>query len=238
MDRVRRRYARAPVVEAVLSVAFEQLPYGCLDKLESVTLALGARFPIKEPRYQASFQVNLGASLGTAAERRQDGWLLKSSAGNRLAQVSLSSVSVHLLYPYSNWEMLEKELQGLWSSLAAAVDVVPKKVGVRYVNRLDVPIGTPLDAYVKCYPEVPDNLASLDNFYLRMDLSIEGATVVVQEGFVPSPIPDCFAIMLDNDLTFDLREPGSLWSTVSRARDVKNYVFESCITDEMRRRIS
>jgi uncharacterized protein (TIGR04255 family) len=120
------------------------------------------------------------------------------------------------------------------------------RLGIRYINRIDVPIKQALmidiDAYLVFRPEIPNFAKSpLTGFmvqatkptdHLHWNVSVSSTMMS------PPPLIDHFSLVLDIDVFRTEQIPGrepDLWATVDEARPIKNCIFESCITDEARK---
>ncbi|MBA3345904.1 MAG: TIGR04255 family protein [Gemmatimonadales bacterium] len=123
---------------------------------------------------------------------------------------------------------------------------IPKRVGLRYINRIAVPDGTPPEDWLALKLEAPSMLHSTWAFHLRqtwaniegdedLSASINLAKVAIDD---PRYSEGHQGILLDIDV-FNLwvRNAPALSAVpewFQRAHPAENRIFEGCITDNLR----
>lgn len=160
-------------------------------------------------------------------------------------QARLDGFSFSQLAPYDTWDTFRSEARRLWQiySSVAKPEIV-KRVAVRYVNRLDLPVSSSGDLdfkdYLKTVPEIsPDLNQSLSSYFMQLHIPQEDlqANLVLNEAIFPQERHDVVSVLLDLDL-FSLIELSSdgdeVWKLLERFRRRKNKIFEACITDKTR----
>jgi len=244
----RRHYSRSPVVEAVIEIR-AKLPDDTGDEaLNAVRTGDEARYPEVLPVMQGAVNISLDAtgstppSTSTTAERA--GYLFRGRT--ELFQAKRDGLSYHKLTPYSEWESCRDEVRRLWLKYRQAVH--PRRLtrlGLRYVNRLDLPAPGELKDYLLTYPELAPGLPQLLSGYM-MQLSIPqpdlpGAVLVMRQGLVGAPSPGLASVALDIDLAYVLDLAGErddFWQLLEQLHNRQIETFESCITDKTRELIS
>lgn len=231
------RYERPPVIEAVLSIGFEPLPGSALPSLKAIADDLGDAFPKMTSRFQAAVSFQLGPTVTSSAGQSPDGYLLRSADDSQIIQLTLQSVTAHQLRPYTNWETLEALLRNAFARVCERLTVRPISLGVRYINKLDIPAGDAIEDYCRTYIEISRDLPqSMNQYILRIEQEIDGAKVITQSTFVPSNEPDFIGVIMDFDFRFELPDGKDVWDVTDRARHLKNMVFNQSITERMKER--
>lgn len=157
--------------------------------------------------------------------------------------ISKTSFLVSQLAPYPGWAQLESRIKRDWDTWKSAVDFRPiERVGMRYINRIDLPILGPLvryEDYVTVYPALPPLLDPSVYHSVNVKVRLEDiqSDLNLISAVVQSPLPNHLAIVLDLDIVRKYQTPPTdeeLFSYISQARNKKNEVFEACITEKAR----
>jgi len=232
-------YRNPPIAEAVIAMDYDPLPHQFAEKLVSFADNLRKSYPEQSPRYRQEAQVQFGLTTESSSKRYQDGVICYSEDRKQIAQFSLTAAIFSRLAPYGKWEDFEQQARPLWEQFARRFDVLAKTLGVRYVNRIEIPTGEAIETYLRTYPEVSRALPQLLNqYFLRMELPVPRGVLTMQQGFVPASKPNLTAILLDNDLRYTLSPSEDVWQVAQFARAEKNRIFEACITNELRVRLN
>jgi uncharacterized protein (TIGR04255 family) len=244
----RRHYARSPIVEAVIEIR-AVLPNAVGDDaLASVKTGEEERYPELLPVTEGAVNVTLDATGSTppttSATTTRVGFLCRGRG--ELFQVKRYGLSYHKLAPYSDWETCRDEAKRLWLKYGQATNPVRLiRLGLRYVNRLDLPAPGRLEDYLRTYPELAPGLPQLLSAYM-MQLSIpqpdmRGTVLVMRQGLVTAPGPDLASVALDIDLAHvtDIEgQSDEVWPVFEQLHSRQIDTFESCITDKTRELIS
>ena len=116
------------------------------------------------------------------------------------------------------------------------------RIGVRYVNRIDIPVSGPVleqEEFLNVYPKLPDILGPMNAYAVQAVLSIKdiGCKLTLNSAVVPSPILDHASFLFDQDIAREIDPPQSddaISGLLNEIRIRKNKVFETCITDRAR----
>lgn len=245
------QYSRAPIAEAVidLQVTFDE---GMSPTSESLR-EFAARFQPEPLGYSETQKINavqmsLSGDGATNAQRDLIGYRLSNKAGNRVLQLRKQGLSLSRLHSYSNWESFVAEFKPLWVQYAEAFSPsVVSRLAVRYINKIAVPQHINLDEYLNLSPRIKEGVGShVEGYFMQLVLAQRDLgpdwKVIVNTGIEGSPIPEQMTVLLDID-AFCTRAVGAIdsdqiWSTLEQLRDRKNSIFESAITEEVRRMIA
>jgi uncharacterized protein (TIGR04255 family) len=231
-----KQYAKPPIIEAVIDFQFRA---DFSDKtLEKMLLLLKSTFPQIEQ--QVTFDVQIAETKLGVSPPKPSGF--KLSSGDQLDIVLLrkQAVTNSRLAPYQGWPALEERTRRVWDRISKFVsyhDV--RRVGVRYINRLDIPgqfIKT--DEWITMGLKPPSTISrTFGEFGFRVVTHEAQLGTILACGSVPSPLVDHSSINLDIDVFADHDLPEreeEMWAFLRTMRQRKNEVFESCITEKMR----
>jgi uncharacterized protein (TIGR04255 family) len=237
------RYRNPPIVEAAISVEFAALPVERLPEIKAFASNLGDEYPSQTPRFQQQAQFELGPVVRYASTQHEDGVVCASQDGKRFAQFTLSSVAFSRLAPYGSWEDFELQARPVWESFRKTFRIKAVTLGLRYINRIEIPTGDVMEHYLRTYPEVSHDLPQLIGpYFMRLEIpmvkSTGEPTLVLQQGFVKASSSELYAILLDNDLRYNAQDADDIWRLAQTARQEKNRIFEACITDNLRERLN
>ena len=166
-----------------------------------------------------------------------------SSDMTQLLHVTPNSFLVSQLAPYEGWKKFNERIirdWGIWRKHAGFQDI--KRVGMRYINRIDMPLEGPIleyEDYITVYPTLPKILdpCTFHAVNVRVNLEDINSVLNLKSALVESPLPEHLAIVVDLDISRVFEEPLSdddLYSYINEARTKKNTIFEACITDKAR----
>jgi uncharacterized protein (TIGR04255 family) len=203
-----------------------------------------ADYPIRAEVQEAKFQ--LGPAANTSSAQRHIGYKLDSQDDKQITQVRLDTFVFSRLAPYDRWETFHAEARRLWQIYSGLFTPKIKRVGVRYINRIDIPSSIPggvdLDDYFLTAPKITPALPqSMSNYFMRLQIPMSnGVTLVITQTGVPPPDQAFVSSLLDIDVSVqgEKLDESSAWERINSLRDVKNMVFESCITNRVRELIN
>jgi uncharacterized protein (TIGR04255 family) len=130
-----------------------------------------------------------------------------------------------------------------WRSEAGSVKLA--RIGVRYINRIDIPkpkedAQIQLKDFLNVWPHTPPlDWGPLSNFAFQVTrpLNRDECYLRLYSGTTESPLVGHAALALDLDIFRESSLPmrdDELWILLARIRDMKNSLFESCVTDRSR----
>lgn len=236
-------YAKAPITEAVIEMrTSDAVTEAALRKAQT---AIRKRYKKSEKLVQFTLD------LAVAASARQEfaGFKLTSDGGEFVAQAKVNGLSFSVLAPYPGWTAFLAEFEEVWRLWSKAVGRKPiARIGVRFLNRIDIPQGEDellqSDDYLNVGVKLPD---------ITRDGALGWQAAAVSQipntpfklrvgcGQTEPALINHAAYLLDLDLFCDVDVPqtdNDIWSLLSDAKVVKNRVFEECITSRTRTLIS
>jgi uncharacterized protein (TIGR04255 family) len=243
-----RHYSHAPITEAIIEVTCDLDPKVTLEDLARV--ADPDKFSAS-PAIAISGRIDVtpeGITGDTSGE--QIGHVLRRHDGKRAVQSRLNGFAYSFMAPYENWETFSAEAWQQWQSYTAiAHPTRAARIGVRYINKIDVPQPTiEIKDYLRTAVDVSPYLPQLTSrYFLQVVVPLLNfdSTATITSTMVPPPSEEHTSLILDIDAwrEVDISFATSvgeerLREALNELHDAKNYVFEACITDATRGLIS
>jgi uncharacterized protein (TIGR04255 family) len=234
------KYKSPPITEAVLEFRFgERLSARDMERLRD---QFKGRFPRVEITYHVN--VNVGSDGKAAADATQSGFKLFSEDAKNIVMFYNSTLLTSRLAPYLGWDTFFSMAETNFATFKKVANR-PKlsRIGLRFINRIDVPEDTlekrkPSDLF-RVNVALPETIQFAGQYSLFAN-TVEretGIKIILQSAIAPPALLDHVSFGLDIDAYIDtdlpLRED-SMWEQVHKLRKAKNLVFESCISPEIR----
>jgi uncharacterized protein (TIGR04255 family) len=234
-----RLYLAAPIVEAVVELRFSTSID--LRRLRSLSRKLKTFYP------SAIEQKTRGVSVDFAVQRasftdEEDIVRRSTSDETEIAVLKTKSLVFSRLAPYTEWSdfrgRIERDLTLIFAQKPTRT---VERVGMRYINRIDLPAVdgiSPYEDYLNLYVKIPEIIDGVGSYALTFDTKRDDVGIRVQSGRTDAPVPGTFAILLDIDVFKTKETPSDLdgiMFLLDKLRDEKNILFESFVTDEARR---
>jgi uncharacterized protein (TIGR04255 family) len=232
-------YKRPPIVEAVIELQFSQ-PLDA-DSVNRTQKLFSKDFPIVQALSQFEIQVNQNIQTPTITQK-QLGYRIDNADSTDIILITNVAIAYSRLAPYNGWNLFSAAALSALDTFRREIGLVQvKRIGLRYINRIDIPLPSPgalvqLEDYLTIHPQfLEDSFPPLQGFTMQTVFGLannEGlATITVAS--VPSPLPTHMGIILDIDVARSQNLPKSqsdIRDLLNIMRDEKNSVFESCIT--------
>lgn len=233
-------------MEAALEVRWNE-PYS-LEQLSSF-LESSAFSDFEDPKQR--FQIEFGATIDggqnpVTQKQKQVGLEAHLRDGSQIVILEENRFAFVQRAPYDHWEAFSSRAHSLIHVLSGAGNLERfQRVGLRFVNRIDVPDhaqkGVNTDDYVTVRFDgpLPDN-GVIEEFQMRVvkPSVVDGLHYALVLATTPSPLEEHVSILLDIDVFTLPTHPVAvqeLGMITGRMREVKNSIFEACITDASRR---
>ncbi len=241
---VRLPYKMAPILEAVL--AFHWLPKKSLTELGAV-LKSSAFEGFGEPNGRVEIATGVDLEGGAFShQQRQVGYQTALRDGSQVVFLEEGAFIFIQRAPYDRWERFSERALTLLAPTVSMLGITEfSRVGLRFVNRIDIPTngaaGINTDAYVKVKFDGPrHDKGEIEEFQMRVVKPSEkkGLAYALVLATTPSPLADHSAILLDIDVFTRQPLPAAgeeLLAMLGEMRLEKNDIFESCLTDQARK---
>lgn len=238
------QYKRAPITEAVIEIRLEDsLPEKVVEKIHN---RLKKNYVLSERITSVGIMIDPRKKEIEKTPDEFEVYKLSSVDHADIVQIKPNAMVCSRLAPYDGWANFELRARGnweVWRKITKHIKI--KRIGVRYINRIDIPFrkGDKLDVedYLTVVPKYPEPhlLTSFTNYTMQIvgPFSVEGFYFIINTNVVKSPLIDHFSIVLDLDLLTQGDIPqrnDKVWKMINRMREFKNNAFEMCITDKAR----
>jgi uncharacterized protein (TIGR04255 family) len=245
---VSQKYPKPPILEAILQVRYEQpLTEG---KLKRVPKILRAEYPKskEEADYQLAVELKDGASSPQPKPQIVDrGPRLTSENDQKIVVMRGASTLLAYQAPYPGWDEFVASAKRVFEPLREKLGYrAMKSVGLRYTNRLDIPLKSGGDLiqpsdYLTFGVSLPENGIStrMGHFQVLADIELnhDHVTARVQAATAIGALIGHASLIFDIDIIAAQDVPAKdadFWALIDRMRDDKNAIFESSITDKAR----
>jgi len=239
-------YGRPPITEAVIGITFES-PIE-MKLLDSVKKKYTEYYPQCQSvaNYRLNVEIdeqNTQTNQPIVNSEQDSGYRLSSKDMTQLLLVWPSNFTISQLAPYSGWDEFIVRFVRDWKKWKRVIGHKKiRRIGVRYINRIDIPSSGTLieyEHYLHIYPKLPDLFPPLNSYNVQCILPVEniGCQLRLNSSVVPSPILNHASFIIDQDIFMDSNVPqkdSEIFELLNLIRDEKNRVFESCISDKAR----
>jgi uncharacterized protein (TIGR04255 family) len=234
------QYKRPPITEAVIEIRFEPLTdRKIIDRVKS-------RFEQKYPFATEGQSIEVAVTeTGAKSTVGFDSYKLLAADGCDLILLKANGLTTVRQPPYEGWEKLFDQARENWAVLYRILGYRRiDRIGVRYVNRIDVPDDgqvVDISKYLQFSPQVPPSLGAEPMVGYAVNvvapLGKDKLKLILNSSSVPSPLVKTASFVLDIDISREVDLPQKdedIWALIDRIREYKNSMFEALITDEAR----
>lgn len=238
------QYKRAPITEAVIEIRFEKpLPTQSIEKLNE---RLRDSYASSDRVSGVEVRVNVKERRAKFDET-ENGYKLASMDQTDILMIVPTSMICARLAPYTRWESFRARAEENWKQWKQITGYQKiERLGVRYINRIDIPVGSDekirVEDYLNVYPQYPEPelIPALFSYTMQIVGSF-GTTdfnLIINSSVMLSPLVNHASILLDIDISSKGSVPqkdDEIWAMFEIMREHKNYAFESSVTDNARR---
>lgn len=235
-------YARPPIIEAVIELRFAAT--SSQPVIEAAARRLRDDYLFSDQENVVQFKLEPMAQKAEPSTL----WLgVKLSSMDRTDSVLFrqDAFICSRLAPYTGWDDFFARTVRAWEVWRKSAGYTAlSRIGVRYVNRIDIPLGNETlvqtEDYLNIFPKSPDDLVTPMSGYamqVTRPLGVDDCVLTLNTATVPPPLIGFASIVLDLDVFKETSLPqrdDEMWSLLTRMRGYKNRIFESCITDRAR----
>jgi uncharacterized protein (TIGR04255 family) len=233
----------APITEALIDIRIKVRTDFDVNRLESLYDEISTQYSAKKARHKIETKLEFkeGQPLVSEGKEKIDGYLFTSVDGKQIFQAAVDGFTFNRLRPYDKWEIFRNEAFRLWGLYRKLLSPEIIRVGLRYVNRLNIPLSAQhvfdFDDYLTAGPAVPKELPQgLSSFLTRIvinDPDIDSSGIITQ-ALDQIVDPKFVPIILDIDV-FKQKEvitEEEAWHTLEQLRHFKNRIFFASITNK------
>jgi uncharacterized protein (TIGR04255 family) len=230
------RLSKPPLREALIDIRLrDELPANSVDAFRQFELpGFSQAGDIKLGGF--SFQLGPGSPQASVTKDVVQGIRFQSADGSQVVQFRRNGMTYSILRNYTDWAHFEPAARRMWGEfLNVAGTTVAVRLGVRYINAIDVPLGADFDHYLTAVPHVPEVLPQLlSSFFQRIVVpfaDLDTYVIITQAFERPSEgtLPTVLDIDVGRNCTLDARSV-ELWNALGQLRNIKNDVFFGSVT--------
>jgi uncharacterized protein (TIGR04255 family) len=228
--------SKPPIREALIDIKYN---YGDVFD-ENLFSAIIESTKSTHPIVQKQFQVE--SSLGiknevverSAATSKQIGMLFKNSAQDSVVQYRINGYTFNKIKKYDGWDSFVNSAIQYWSLLTNSIsEIIPQRIGLRYINSLPLAKQANLDDYIRNCPKVPFSNAPILGMFSRISFKVDDIlgnyTIAIE-----NPNGKDVNLILDIDLYVTLVNKittQEIIELLGNMREQKNNIFFSALTE-------
>lgn len=233
-------YKKPPITEAVIEIRFAGLL--ALPEIDKAAKKFASAYSHQEK--VKNFNIEFNASPDREPQTKtetSDGRRMSSDDLTQMVLLWPDKFTVAQLAPYPGWDEFFRRFLRDWKLWKQATEYHKlMRVGVRFVNRIDVPSakdGTIAVAdFLNVHPQLPASLPQFTSYGVQARLHLQDieCELIINSGAVPSPLIGYSSYLLDFDIYKESGLPQSddgIYELLNRIRVKKNQVFEACVTE-------
>jgi uncharacterized protein (TIGR04255 family) len=237
-------YKQPPITEAVIELRFAT-PIEA-DDIAKVSTALKSFYPRQQPIRGVGVHLNVPSGeqgVTTAQPIETHGSRLSKEDQSQIVLVWPAMFVFSQLAPYPGWDAFFERFcrdWALWKRTLGYRKIT--RIGVRYINRIDIPATDPIiqhEEYLNVYPNMPAEFQALMAYNVVAQLSLPeiGCMLTLNSSSAPSLLLGHAAFIVDQDIAKEGDPPQSddgIYGLLNQIRVKKNEVFEACIKPRAR----
>lgn len=240
---ISQSYPAPPIIAAIVELRLKT-PFNKPEQ-DRVVKAIKSDYPRHEDLSEVDVQVRIEegkikARTGSAKPIH----ILSNNDQNDFCRIEASKLHWSQLPPYEGWPIFETRIFRDLQKLPMKIGFPSlERIGVRYRNRIDVPVNNDdicrYEDYLSVNLQLPTLLDPHDGYQWKIEKHFGDRTIsaTILSGIMPSELPKTMAVLLDVDVyAIDNlpRDRDELAERLGKMRILKNEIFEACVTDAAR----
>ncbi|WP_294122790.1 TIGR04255 family protein [Sphingomonas sp.] len=238
-----RLYTSAPIIDAIIELRFGD-ELSDADR-EKVAKKFASEYPIAQEVVHRGINVSVNEDvIGTTMQVEQRITKRTSSETADVIQIGSRILNVGTGAPYDGWDRLFARFVKNWAVAKRVWGFRPiERIGVRFINRLDLPPNAKgtvdYEDYLNLRINLPKEFPDIFLYNLRFQSPLDEIRSVanILSGTVPDAVPGKASFLLDIDVFRDEDVPqkdADVLAYLEQVRACKNSLFETFITDMAR----
>jgi len=238
-----RKLSNPPITEALIDIQVEPVSSLTVSLIEEAYSTFSDRYPNKRSLKSGSLKFKMDVEHGPSTETIDEGLVgyhFLSQKEDKIIQFRQNGFTFNRLAPYDNWGSIVDEVKTYWPIFKTTINpVIIKRIALRYINRIEIPLGAELSKYFYGAPIIPEGLPkSIEKFITRTtvkdsEINLSANITLAYEGVNKYKKA---SILLDIDvfevLNIDIKEDENLWVKFDKFHDFKNNIFFKSVTDK------
>jgi uncharacterized protein (TIGR04255 family) len=236
-------YDNPPLLEVVCEFHFQESHPWNPVFAEYIHDRVKLEFPLSRPRRDIEVKID---ERGVTQQLSEPKTLLIREDERALLQVAPNLLTVNHLKPYPAWNVFRKMIENAFNTyVEVAKPKEVKRIGLRYINRVEVPSDeqgkVKIEDYLNVFPKTPDGIPdTFVSWGQRVEipfLDINGLLILQTASVRENTAPSMVIFIIDLDFVtspmLNISVENALkW--VEKAHEQIEVGFESCITDKTR----
>jgi len=236
-----------PIIEAILQIAFVIPSFATADDFKPFIETVASEY--SEVRELISLQfvqqldrqvsdTPLDMSMGT----KINGYMLLKEPQEQFIHLTNNAIGLIRKKPYTSWDEISQEFKELWGKLKSIFpDIVPNKLSVRYVNKMDVTLNPDkgIQEFFLLIPNLPEKISpSYEKYLLQMQIPNKENNLVSNVTQVYNPCQKTEGKVhysLDIEINSEISEKEDIWEMFEKMRIFKNSIFFNSITESTKK---
>jgi uncharacterized protein (TIGR04255 family) len=241
-EKRRLHFENPPIIEAVIAFTIAPLPETAVAAFrecatEMKELGYSKSGPVVQHQFQA--KPEMGQSSVSSVDSPV-GVKFVSDDSLHAVQFNRTGFVFSRLGRYDRWEQLRDEGRKLWNLFERASGQ-PKivTIGVRFINKLFLPLNENPSDYVRALPEIPEEVApAINEMFMRIVSEIDSppGRFIHNQALLPPEKEGFSTVLFDNDFQFPVegKSQAEIWEMLESIREIKDAYFVNLTTDKMR----
>lgn len=239
--------SKAPIVEAVLDIRVGSAGQFSTDLVRAFHTKVASDFPIYERAFHIESEIKFGPNASAPAIKQIEYARLRSADKTFICIVRPNGLSLSRLTPYTEWKDLRERAKALWALyLAEFQPTVVTRLGLRYINRIELDSNTKIEDTFRTHLQVSSSLPqTLSGFRLNFTLpsADQKHAAVINQVFdlAQSQKSGKPTIVFDIDAFRNVRlsrDSNEVWEGFESLHDFKNDVFFESLTKSAQERFA
>ncbi len=228
-----KNYKRPPIREAVIEVRFA-------DTITDSQLELLCKKQNKSTFTIQKVEVVLSPESKEHKSTRLFGFkLIENEDTANIIQFKHNAISVSRLAPYEGWDKLFENFKKYYEFYTKNKHRTISRIGVRFINRIDIPTQgkdtLKVEDYIKVYANVPNTkFPALSSSLVQVTSVIDdNRTITINSYLYENVLIDYLSFILDLDIARVKNLPVNskiLFEELKELREKKNFFFEMLTT--------
>lgn len=238
-------YRQPPITEAVIEIRFATLVSAA--RIAEISGDFESLYPFEQRIADVQVQLNLPSTpqAGVTTETIETLAHKRSSLDQtEILLLRPQNLVVSQLAPYPGWVTFFERFRRdwtLWKKLMSYRKI--SRIGVRYLNRIDIPIRAEqmieYEQYINIYPHLPEIFPKVSGYGVQAQIELPdiGCKMTLNSLTQPSIMLGHGGFIIDQDVYIAPNPPQNdedIYKFLDVVRGKKNEIFEACITPRAR----
>ena len=234
----------APIVEAVIDFRARFEKAWQQEEMQALLRVALPEYPqvVGQRGFQAKFEAGpVDLPTATTEDLGWKGLVFRSADNLQVAQFQRDGFAFSRLAPYQDWDLFSAEALRLWRVYSeVSTPVTVGRLGLRFINRIEVPASGQLEDYLTVGPRCPPNIAlpfmgffHIDTFSVPGHPYLVNLRRTVENSADAAALKTAFIIDVDVFATEGLDELSAIQKRLLDMRWLKNKIFFGSVTPEV-----